>query len=351
MSLLATLIEMHTYCRPAGTVTERAFIARYVATLPNAYQDVYHNWHVQIGESPIMWSCHTDTVHNHEGMQTLHYDAVNQVLCLSRKSKAHGRNCLGADDTAGVFICCQMVLAGIPGHYVFHYAEECGGIGSKDTAHYEADWLKSFDYAIAFDRRGTTNIVTHQWCCRTASDLFAYSLSDALAMAGIPDYAPHEGIYTDTAEYEGIISECSNLSVGYRHEHSPKETLDTAHVLRLLAAMLRLDQSALIHDREPGSDDYDWSAYLKSEPTSPLESMYGDIDYSLPVAEAKPAHHFCLMCDERVNPLVEHDCPAELDNAAYLDRVYGDVQKALAKSNGNTAIDLATWKLRHRRVS
>ena len=89
MSLLATLLDMHTYCRPAGTETERAFIAKYIAVLPGAYQDHYRNWHVQIGESNILWSCHTDTVHNHEGRQTLHYDAVNQVLCLSRKSKHH----------------------------------------------------------------------------------------------------------------------------------------------------------------------------------------------------------------------------------------------------------------------
>lgn len=348
MTPLATLIDMHTYCRPAGTATEREFIAKYVATLPGAYVDVYHNWHVQVGESAVLWSCHTDTVHNYEGRQTVHYDALNQVLSLSRKSKSRGRNCLGADDTAGVFICAQMVLAGVPGHYLFHYAEECGGIGSKDTAHYEADWLALFDYAIAFDRRGTKDIVTHQWGIRTASDLFAYSLSDALAMAGMPDYAPHHGIYTDTAEYEGVIAECSNLSVGYQHEHSPAETLDTAHVMRLLAAMLRLNQSALVVDREPGSDDYDWSQYLHAEPTTYAETI-GNTDYG--VVNSKDAHHFCLMCDERVNPLVEHDCPANLNDASYLDRVYGDVQHALAQSNGNTAIDLATWKLRHRRVS
>ena len=340
MSLLATLIDMHTYCRPAGSATEAVFIAKYVATLPGAYVDQYHNWHVQVGDSRSLWSCHTDTVHNHEGRQTLHYDAVNQVLSLSRKARNSGRNCLGADDTAGVFICCQMVLAGILGHYIFHFAEECGGIGSKDLAQHEHDWLAAHDYAIAFDRRGTKDIVTHQWCIRTASDLFAYSLSDALVNAGMPGYAPHDGVYTDTAEYEGIVSECSNLSVGYRHEHSPNETLDTAHVLALLAAMLRLDQSALVYDREPGSDDYQWTDYLKYE-------TVGDVIANPDV----PVHHFCLMCDERVNPLVEHDCPAELDNAAYLDRVYGDVQHALAQSNGNTAIDLATWKLRHRRVS
>jgi hypothetical protein len=249
-----------------------------------------------------------------------------------------------------------MVLAGIPGHYVFHYAEECGGIGSKDLAQHETEWLALHDYAIAFDRRGTKDIVTHQWCIRTASDAFAYSISDALGMAGIPDYAPHSGIYTDTAEYEGLIAECSNLSVGYRHEHSPNETLDVAHLLKLLAALLRLDQSSLVHDREPGAVEYEWSDYLPShyrdEPTEWSETI-GNTDYGSTetLNPDVPIQHFCLMCDERVNPLVEHDCSAQLPDAAYLDRVYGDVQRALAKSNGNTAIDLATWKLRHRRVS
>lgn len=357
MSLLATLLDMHTYCRPAGTATEREFIAKYVAVLPGAYQDQYRNWHVQVGESRILWSCHTDTVHNHEGRQTLHYDAVNRILGLSRKSVHNGRNCLGADDTAGVFICCQMILAGIPGHYVFHYAEESGGIGSKDLVLYESEWLALHDYAIAFDRRGTKDVVTHQWCIRTASEVFAYSLSEALESAGIPGYAPHSGIYTDTAEYEGIIPECSNLSVGYQREHSHNETLDIAHLFKLLDALLRLDTSALVHDREPGTVDYEWTDYEPNrryldEPTEWAETI-GNTDYGVSQSTNPdtPTHHFCLMCDERVNPLVEHDCPAHLDNAAYLDRVYGDVQRALAKSNGNTAIDLATWKLRHRRVS
>ncbi len=361
MTLLATLIHMHTYRRPSGSATERAFIAAYVATLPNAYVDEYHNWHVVIGDSRILWSCHTDTVHRVDGMQTLHYDAATGVLGLSRKAKAHGSNCLGADDTAGVFICAQMVLAGIPGHYVFHHGEECGGIGSGDLSTYERDMLGRYDYAIAFDRRGTTDIVTHQRGMRTASDLFALSLAEALEAAGLPGYAEHDGVYTDTAEYADIIAECSNLSVGYAQEHSPNEMLNTQHTLRLLNAMLRLDQSALVADRDPSTFDEPWQDYLS---------------YDLPIIDAEmPAHHFCLVCDERVNPLVEHDCighatwfidcPACGENQEqtavccqcgydmdaqnyYLDAAYADIQKALQRSALDPT-DIATWKRNHRK--
>jgi hypothetical protein len=83
------------------------------------------------------------------------------------------------------------------------------------------------------------------------------------------------------------------------------------------------------------------------EPSEHAETI-GNTDYGRYDTDT-PAQHFCLMCDERINPLIEHDCPANLPDATYLDRVYGDVQKALSKSNN--AVDLATWKLRHRRVS
>jgi hypothetical protein len=353
MNKLGKLIDMHTYCRPMGSATEKLFIDRYVASLPNAYQDPYKNWHVVIGDSPIIWSCHTDTVAHHDGRQTLHYDAVNSILALSRKSKSvvfeHtwkdkvyrsvGRNCLGADDTAGVFICSEMVLANVPGHYIFHYGEESGGIGSGDLKTYTPETLALYDYAIAFDRRGYRDIVTHQWGMRTASELFAYGLGEALEVAGLKGYTPHDGVYTDTAEYADIISECSNLSVGYQHEHSMNETLDCDHVFKLLAALIALDQDSLVKDREPGTDDYEWM----TEPTCQYETVATQ-------NPDVPIQHFCLMCDERINPLVEHDCPALLDNEAYLDRVYADVQKALTQVN-NDPTDIQTWKLRHRRVS
>ncbi len=252
---------MLMFCRPYASRTEQAFVDIYVASLPGAARDAYGNYHVRIGDSPIIWSCHTDTVHRHGGMQTIHYDPLTTIMALSKRSKRNGRNCLGADDTAGVFLCCEMVRAGVPGHYIFHRGEEVGGLGSSALAYHAPELLGDAQFAIAFDRRGIGDIITHQWVGRCASDRFAASLSDALhEIDSSLQYLPARGSYTDTAEYTGLVPECSNLSIGYFHEHTPDEMLLSAHTFALLAALCRLDQSALVAQRTPRpSSCADWS--------------------------------------------------------------------------------------------
>lgn len=253
----AELLEMLSYCRPAGSRHEREFIDRYVLTLPGVHSDYckpFSNWHVEIGDSPdILWSCHTDTVHRESRRQN-----VREKKGVYRLHKRERRsNCLGADDTAGVYILRQMILAGVPGHYVFHACEEHGGKGSSALAVCHPSWLAGFKYAIAVDRAGFRDVITHQMNGRTASDLFAWSLADALEKTGhVYDYRPDStGMYTDTAEYSDIIGECTNLSVGYLDAHSHRESLDREHVDELLKALIALDQSSLQSDRLPGTDD------------------------------------------------------------------------------------------------
>lgn len=247
--ILDTLRLMHTYQRPAGSYTERAFINRWIANLPNAVQDNHANWHVTIGHTNVIWSCHTDTVHRRPGRQHVRLDA--DILTTP------DGDCLGADDTAGVWLCREMVLAKRPGHYIFHYGEERGGIGSGDLARFNPEYLDGADIAIAFDRKGTGDVITHQARRRTASDTFAASLASELGRYGL-DYRPDDsGVYTDTAEYDGLLSECTNISVGYEHAHSSKELLDVDHILALRDAVLRLDVGALVIGRRPGEDDPD----------------------------------------------------------------------------------------------
>jgi hypothetical protein len=249
-ALLQELVEMHTYCRPMGSPTELEFVQKYVASLPGAFEDQWGNWHVAVGESKILWSAHTDTVHHEGGRQRLHYDAAG-FLMLSRKAKSR---CLGADDTAGCFILRQMILRGVPGYYVFHWGEEKGGRGSSDLARCRK-FLAEFNFAIAFDRRGTQDIITEQMGGYCASDAFAENLASQLekASGGWLSYkGSDEGIFTDTANYTDDIPECTNLSVGYQHEHTPQEYLDCFYVLALLDAICQIQESELVIDRRPG---------------------------------------------------------------------------------------------------
>lgn len=148
---------------------------------------------------------------------------------------------LGADNAAGMWLCLEMIAAGVPGAYIFHRGEERGGIGSRGMADHHYPWLSRFNYAIAFDRRGTGDIITEMMCGVTCSREFALALAAKLNMApGVPlAYRPDDtGSFTDTANYRRIIPECTNISVGYENEHGPSEVLDVEHLLLLRDALV-----------------------------------------------------------------------------------------------------------------
>lgn len=320
----SVLLDMLTYCRPCGSDTEQVFIDKYIATLPGAERDAYGNWHVVIGDSDVMWSCHTDTVHRTDGRQTLHVGSDN-VVGLSRRSRKRS-SCLGADDTAGVFLMWSMVNANVPGYYVFHYGEECGGLGSRELACVLPDDMAHIRFAIALDRGGLSDIITHQGHRRTASDAFAQSLADNLNGNGLAFAPSDRGVYTDTFEYADIVPECSNVSVGYSGAHSPRECLDVAHVERLLTALCGLDQTELVCARTPVPDDWRmWSqcAVVEMAPCEYCKLAYYPIESDATDSET----YCCVACETQdITETVWRD-----GNGLCLSREYHDVQLSLLK--------------------
>ncbi len=257
--LIDELVLLHTFRRPAGSAVESAFINRFIAPLPGAWHDDNRNWRVTVGDSPTtLYSCHTDTVADRGGRQRVLL--ANGLLALApryHKGKPVTSGCLGADDTVGVFLCRQMILAGIPGHYVFHYGEERGCVGSRDFAEDRPDYLAQFTHAIAFDRKGYSDVITHQIGLRTCSDAFARALADALNLTPHLHYKPSDrGLFTDTLSYAHLIPECTNLSIGYADNHSAFETVDVRHVLRLLRALLTFTAPDWPIDRLPVDPHY-----------------------------------------------------------------------------------------------
>lgn len=149
-----------------------------------------------------------------------------------------------------------MIRAGVPGHYVFHYGEERGGVGSNAITHTHPDLFTGTRAVIAFDRRGTSDVITHQAGDRCCSDVFAASLARILGGT----YAPCDaGIFTDSANYTELVGECTNVSVGYAREHTTAETLDTWHLFTLLDTLLAADFSSLEYARQPGEPDPDYA--------------------------------------------------------------------------------------------
>ncbi|KQS84287.1 M28 family peptidase [Rhizobium sp. Leaf383] len=238
---ISEIMDLFSYCRPMGSDTEREFVNKFL--LPRGFeQDRYGNMVLTIGNNPrILFSSHMDTVHKQEGRQVV--QLKDGIL-----TQTSGSSCLGADDTAGIWLMLQMVAAGIEGVYVIHYGEECGGVGSGDLARKNPEFFKAIDIAIAFDRAGYADIITHQMGGRTASTAFATSLAKELGGS----YKPcANGIYTDTAEYAHLVAECTNISVGYARAHGPEEQQDVTFLIALREALLQVDWSKLVVERTP----------------------------------------------------------------------------------------------------
>lgn len=239
------LCEMLTYKRPAWTDCEIGFVARYLGAL-GATADGYGNqWYRVPGNSRLMFSCHTDTVHMKGGLQKIYYNKVTGDVF------SDSDDCLGADCTAGVWLMLEMIKAKVPGVYVFHRAEERGGLGSGHVAQKEKELLKGIDFAIAFDRKGQSEVITHQMQERTCSNAFANSLCGILP--GLSLKPSDGGVFTDTAFYAETVAECSNVSVGYEHAHSANEFLSIAYILRLRDALVKADWTKLIKERNPAA--------------------------------------------------------------------------------------------------
>jgi hypothetical protein len=202
-------------------------------------KDAYGNRILYCKDSRVMISTHTDTVHRTGGKQSIRVH--NGILRTARS------NCLGADDTAGIYAALRMIDAGVKATFVFHRDEEIGGLGSKWLARTYPGWLQEFDVCLALDRRGTSDIITHQLFSRSASDLFAWSLADQLDLG----HQPAEGLYTDSVNYTHLIPECSNISVGYQDEHTPGEYLDIEYLEELIERLARVDWDELIIARKP----------------------------------------------------------------------------------------------------
>ena len=262
---LQTLVDIHTYCRPHNSQTVDDFVEKFLLQqYPDAYLlrsgDMLATSAVVIctdQNSRTMFSAHVDTVHSYSGRQVVEYDTDMNILFKPSTKREQFGDCLGADDGAGIWLLLQMIDAGVPGTYMFHYGEERGGIGSSDIATHHQEFLAKFDRAIAFDRKGTTDVITHQGMGRCCSDKFARELAAALNATGSKlSMAPDNGgIFTDTANYTEIIPECTNISCGYESAHTSAEFLDVEYLFKLRDALVQIDWEALPTCRDPKEAD------------------------------------------------------------------------------------------------
>ena len=239
--------------RPAGSPAEGEWRQRWLGWTA---EDEGGNLHYTVPQadgtaSQVLWTSHTDTCHRVGGTQRLAVDVLGRIA-LARGERAA---CLGADDTTGCWLLREMVFAGVPGHYTWFYGEEVGCEGSSWLATHAPERLAGLRYAIALDRPGTAQVITHQRGSRCCSDAFARSLAAQLTGPGLPVHQLAHGVYTDTAELVHLIGECTNVAVGYTGQHTQSEAQDGRYALALLDALLLVDEAALVAEREPAARD------------------------------------------------------------------------------------------------
>ena len=255
------LIDMLTYMRPHLSYTEEQFIDTYIRPY-NHRVDSFGNYVIEVlkadgGHSSMAFTAHTDTVHKVEGKQQL---VLAGDLVYVDTKKSPDATCLGSDDTTGIYILLSMIDARIPGTYFFFRGEERGGLGSSYMSKHLSIFL---DYSldlrkmVSFDRKGDGDVITHQSYGRCCSNEFARSLAADLSEGQYLEYIPDDsGIYTDSAEFVDLIDECTNLSVGYYHEHTNTEMQDLFHLDGLLTQILKIDWEALpIGNKEKDEKD------------------------------------------------------------------------------------------------
>lgn len=231
-------------------------------------EDAVGNWYRTIGESSVAFMAHLDTV-----------GSVPEpvVVCVSAEGEVStlGDMVLGADDRAGITVLLWMARNHVPGRYCLFVGEEQGCAGSAIAASDEARW-KDVRYAISFDRRGTNSVITHQCGVRTASDEFARALCTAGRELGLEWRPDDTGVYTDSEVFQNLISECTNISVGYEGQHTTKETQDLVYLDRLCEAVCMIDWESLPYERIPGEDDDRWARFWSEERRSNDKWYSGD---------------------------------------------------------------------------
>ena len=300
--MIDILLEIVSLKRPHRGANERYVAEGILSRLPgemrvfnDAAGEPMAYVYVTDPASTSLFVGHLDTVHQEDGHNPVIFDEE-----LEWMSKADGLP-LGADDGAGVWLLYMMALAGVPGTYLFPLGEERGGVGSDWMSGNVPKFLCQFKRAIAFDRKGTHSVITHQWAGRCCSDEFADALAAQLTTTipgGYVFQPDNTGVFTDTANFIDEIPECTNISAGYSNEHTGKETLDVGYLKALLVACLKIDWEALPTARDPTfvdlwkhADDWGWEGRVSND------SGCAGIDLR-------------TMTDEEVCEFV-YDCPEE----------------------------------------
>ena len=276
--LAIPLHEALSRSRANESETEAGFVAWLVGWCSQYAKlrmiDAAGNVHFEVSgkgaASRTLFVAHTDTVA---------WQAGQNDYYLYRGSLKVTSQVLGADDGAGCALLCYMMSKGVPGRYIFTREEESGGHGSAHLVTCYPELLRRYDRAIAFDRKGQSEVIYQQGGSECASMAAAEALSDALNDQGMLYMPSNKGSFTDTKLYRRLIPECFNVSVGYENEHGSKELLDLKHLAELAAAVIEIDWDSLPVKRDPTKAELKRVTAPKAAANKVWESAFSEAKY------------------------------------------------------------------------
>lgn len=266
-----TLINFLSTVRPANSAGEHSHTENIIQLcLTLGYQpttDGYGNVivdNLKDTDSRVMFTSHTDSIHRGKNLPSTQAIKIVDGMVKLDYAKSPTSTCLGADDATGNYVMLRLLQANVPGIYCFFRDEEVGGLGSQyfRDSKANAELLESLTHCISFDRKGYDSIITSQYKGTCASDEFAYALADIIYDADASKTLKFEpdptGSFTDSANFDDVIAECTNLSVGYFDQHMVKESQDIEFVEKLCLALTAMDWTTLPVYRDPTKRDDVW---------------------------------------------------------------------------------------------
>lgn len=273
MNIKETFLKLTSRTYPHGTEKDiENLLPEYLK------KDQFGNLFIKIGNSDTMFTSHLDTATS--SLTSIDHIFDKNII------RTNGKSILGADDKAGVTVMLYMISNKVPGLYYFFIGEEVGCVGSKKVVNLITDAkskeVKSIgiNKVISFDRRGTDSVITFQSSKRCCSDKFAQSLANEFNKSEntFSYKADDTGVLTDSIQFIGIYPECTNISVGYKNEHTFSEFQDIEHLEKLAKACLKIKWDELPVERDPLKTEYksynygrhhgyddDWEDYYTSE--------------------------------------------------------------------------------------
>jgi len=239
------------------TNVKETFISLFTESYPMGYEDEllpflptgvtrdrFGNYFKIIGANPkISFTSHLDShTHTKVNLNLIEYSEGGSTFITT-----DGENPLGADDKAGVAVMMYMMSMSVSGVYWFFMGEERGSVGSNGVLENlnEYEFMKGVKTMVSFDRRNYGSIITHQSRIRCCSDEYAEKLCSEFQKGGVDMRLDPTGVHTDSANFVGVIDQCTNISVGYFNEHDGSERQDITYLERLAKASILVNWEGL----------------------------------------------------------------------------------------------------------